>query len=143
MIKRTTAVSVSISDDEYKFRARYHQSKNEGVKAILKDQLGKNHLKVSGNTYRWTDGENSDNVFSCKLSKGQLRIYLDTDIASEAFTEKIKTLGKDLKYYISGTNAKKEMSKAQRELERAERELARAKREAERAARQAKRTAQY
>ncbi len=135
-----SSVSTSISDDRYKFRANYHKSKNEGVKAILMDQLGKRNLKINGTTYLWTDGQSGDEVFECKLTKGHLRIYLDTDVASEAFTEKIHALGKDLKNYISGTDAKKESERAQRELERAEKELARAKREAERAAREAKRT---
>lgn len=114
------------------------------MKTILIKQLGKRNLSIKGNTYLWTDSKNGDEVFECKLTKGHLRIYLDTEIASEAFTEKIKNLGKDLKYYISGTNAKKEnerqVAEAKRELERAERELARAKREADRAAREAKRT---
>ncbi|MEO1033567.1 MAG: hypothetical protein AAFX55_19425 [Bacteroidota bacterium] len=140
-----SSVSVSVSDDEYKFRARYHQSKNEGVKTILIEALGKDNLSVKGNTYLWSESKNGNDIFECKLTKGHLRMYLDTDLASKGYTEKINALGKDLKHFISGTDAKKEseraVAKAKRELERAERELERAKREAEQAARAAKRAA--
>lgn len=143
--QHNSSVSISISDDSYKFRASYHKSKNEGVKAILLDKLGKENLTIKGNTYLWSDNQSGDEVFECKLTKEHLRMYVDTEVASKGFTEKINKLGKELKYFISGTDAKKESeraeAKAKRELERAERELARAKREAERAAREAKRAA--
>ena len=143
--QHNSSVSISISDDSYKLRASYQKSKNEGVKAMLLNQLGKDNLRISGNTYLWTNSKNGDEIFECKLTKGHLRMYVDTEVAPKGFIEKINKLGKDLKYYISGTDAKKESeraeAKAKRELERAERELARAKREAARAAREAKRTA--
>ena len=103
--KHNSSVSISISDEDYKFKARYHQSKNEGVKAILIEELGKSNLKVNGNTYLWANGDYGNDVFECKLTKGQLKIYLDTNVASESFFNKIKTLGDELKYYISGTSA--------------------------------------
>lgn len=139
-----SSVSISISDDSYKFKASYHKSKNDGVKAMLLDQLGKENLKVNGNTYLWSNSENGDDVFECKLTKGHLRMYVDTEIASKGFIDKINTLGNDLKYYISGTSkekeeakklerAKRDMERAQRELERAQRDLERAKRETKKA----------
>ena len=141
--QHNSSVSVSISDDSYKFRASYHKSKNEGVKAILLNKLGKGNLSINGNTYLWSDSQSGDEVFECKLTKGHLRMYVDTEVASKGFTEKINKLGNDLKYFISGTDPKKEKAKkaerAKRELERAERELERAKRELERAERDAKR----
>ncbi|EDP70937.1 hypothetical protein FBALC1_00597 [Flavobacteriales bacterium ALC-1] len=141
--QHNSSVSISISDDSYKFRASYHKSKNEGVKAILLNKLGKENLNINGNTYLWSDSQNGDEVFECKLTKGHLRMYVDTEVASKGFIEKINKLGNDLKYFISGTDAKKEgeraAAKAKREIEKAERELARAKRELERAEREAKR----
>lgn len=141
--QHNSSVSISISDDSYKFRASYHKSKNEGVKAILLDKLGKGNLTVNGSTYLWIDNQSSDDVFECKLTKGHLRMYVDTEVASKGFIEKINNLGNDLKYFISGTDPKKEearaTSKAKSEIERAERELARAKRELARAEREAER----
>jgi len=132
-----SSISVSVSEDTYKFRASYHKSKNEGVKTILLDHLGKDQLKINGNTYLWTD--NNDDVFECKLTKGHLKIYVDTEVASKDFTAKIKTMGDQLKQYISGSNDKaRSLAEAKRRLERAERELVKAKREAERAAKEAK-----
>ncbi len=141
--EHNSSVSISVSDDHYKFRASYHDSKNEGVKAILLDQLGKSKLTKNGNTYLWSDNQNGNKVFECKLTKGHLRMYVDIEAASKGFIEKINKLGNDLKYFISGTDPKKEKikasEKAKREMERAERELERAKRELERAEREAKR----
>ncbi|BAO75650.1 hypothetical protein WPG_1420 [Winogradskyella sp. PG-2] len=138
-----SSVSISISDDSYKFRASYHKSKNNGVKAILIEKLGKGNLTVKGNTYLWSDSQSGDEIFECKLTKGHLRMYVDTEFASKGFIEKINNLGQDLKYYISGTDPQKEeeraAAKAKREIERAERDLARAKRELARAEREAKR----
>ncbi len=135
--KHNSSVSISVSDDSYKFRATYHDSKNTGVKAMLLDKLGEQYLTKKGNTYFWTNEE----VFECKLSNGSLRMHVDNNIASEAFLKKIKALGNDLKYFISGTSKKAEEAKtaerAKRELERAEREVARAKRELARVEREA------
>ena len=141
-VKQNSSVSVSVSDESYKFRARFHGSKTEGLKARLLEGLGKKNLTIKGSTYLWTDAKQGDDLFECKLTNGQLRIYLDTEMASKDFTNDIKKLGDELKHYISGSSAKdatKELEKAERELERAERELARAKREAKRAVKEAKR----
>ncbi|WP_111683121.1 hypothetical protein [Winogradskyella tangerina] len=134
--RQNSSVSVSVSDDSYKFRARFHNSKTEGLKNMIMESLSDQNLTVKGSTYLWTDAKSGDDIFECKLSKGQLRIYLDTEVASKDFTEDIKLLGEELKYYISGSSAKvatRELEKAERELGKAERELARAKREAKRA----------
>ena len=138
-----SSVSISVSDDSYKFRASYHKSKNDGVKAMLLDQLGKDNLKVKGNTYVWIDSQSGGDVFECKLTNGHLKMFVDTEATSKIFADKMNTLGTKLKYYISGSDAKKEEAKtterAKRELERAERELERAKREMARAEGDAKR----
>jgi hypothetical protein len=129
--KSNSSVSISISDDTYKFRASFHKSKNNDVKAMLLKTLGENKLKINGNTYVWSDSKSGDEVFECKLTKGHLRMYLDTEVASKGFLEKINALGNDLKYYISGTDREKEEAKkvdrAQRDLERAQKDLERAK----------------
>jgi len=141
--RHNSSVSISVSDNSYKFRASYHKTKNEGVKAMLLDQLGKGNLTISGSTYLWSESQGGDTIFECKLTKGRLRMYVDTEVESSGFVEKINTLGNDLKYFISGTDAKKEEAKkaerAKQELERAERELERAKRELESAEREANR----
>jgi len=138
-----SSVSISISNDTYKFRASFHKSKNNGVKTMLIEDLGKTNLKVNGNTYLWSDSKSGDEVFECKLTKGHLRMYLDTELASQGFLNKVQNLGNNLKYYISGTDRKKEEAKkaerAQRDLERAQRDLERAKRDLERAKRDAER----
>ena len=139
-----SSISVKTTDDYYKFRASFHKSKNDAVKNKLINTLGRHHLEVNGNTYLWTNSKNNDEVFECKLTKGHLRISLDTEVASDAFTQKVIAMGKDLKYLISGTDRKEEEAKqaerARREIERAQRDLERAKRDLERAERNAKRS---
>ncbi|WP_460220502.1 hypothetical protein [Psychroserpens sp. MEBiC05023] len=139
-----SSVSISISDDAYKFRSSFHNTKNEGVKNMLIKHLGKQDLKINGNTYLWSNSNGGDEFFECKLTKGHLRMYVDTEIASKSLFDKIQTLGNDLKYYISGTDRKKEEAKkaerAQRDLERAQRNLERAQRDLERAKRDAERS---
>jgi hypothetical protein len=143
--EHNSSVSISVSDDSYKFRASYHDSKNEGVKALVLHQLGKENLTIKGHTYLWTDSQSGDAIFECKLSKGHLRMYADTEVVSKGFMKEINKLGNDLKYFISSTDAKKEEAKgtssAKLELERAEKELARAKNELAKAEREAKRVA--
>ncbi len=140
-VRHNSSVSISMSDESYKFRARFHNSKTEGLKRMIIESLGEENLNVKGNTLLWTDEKNGEELFECKLSNGQLRIYLDTELASKDFIDSIQILGEELKQYISGSSSKdasKELAKAERELARAERELARAKREAKRAVREAK-----
>jgi hypothetical protein len=143
--EHNSSVSISISDDSYKFRARYDKSKNEGVKAMLLEQLGKRNLTENGNTSLWRDDQNGNTIFEYKLTKGHLRMYIDTDLVSHGYSEKINNLGNDLRYFISGDDPNKKEAKAassaKRELELAEKELARAKRELARAEGEAKRLA--
>ncbi|SHG77632.1 hypothetical protein [Winogradskyella jejuensis] len=137
-----SSVSISESDDNYKFRASYHKSKNEGVKQILLNKLGKDGLKVNGNTYLWSQSESGDEVFECKLTNGKVRIYLDLEFASDKFLTKLKNMGQDLKYYISGSSKEEEQAKkverAKRDMERAQRDLERAQRDLERSKKTAK-----
>lgn len=141
-----SSVSISKTNDFYKFRARFHESLNENVKTLILKSLGKTNLDVKGNTYLWRTNENGNEVFECKLSKGQLRMSLDKELAYNELHEKIQALGLELKYFISGTSkddedakttarARRDLEKAERELEQAKRELARAEREAKQAGR--------
>jgi len=141
-VQNNSSVSVSISDDSYKFRARFDNSKNEGIKTLLLKKLGTDNLKINGNTYLWTNQKDGNDVFECKLNKGTLKIYMDKVSTSDAFQNKIVDLGKDLKYYISGKNRSREEAKnaeqAKRDIEKAERDLERAKDELKRAEQAAK-----
>ena len=109
---------------------------------MLLESLGKDNLNINGKTYLWSDSQNGDEVFECKLTKEHLRMYIDTKVASKGFVENISKLGDDSKYFISGTNPKEEKTKARekakRDMERAKRELENAKRELERVEREAK-----
>jgi len=132
----SSSISISHSNDSYKFKARYHSSKNNGVKEMLISELGRKNLKIKGNTLTWLQSKNGEEFFECKLSKGRLYIDLDTNNASTSFSEKIKTLGLDLKYYISNSNKEEDQSRklheAEKNLEHAKKNLEKAKRDLER-----------
>lgn len=130
-----SSVSIKNTNDYYKFRASFHESKNGKLFETLVNSLGRDNLEISGSSYIWTSTQNGDDIFECKLSKGHLRIYLDRNASSAKFYESIKTLGEDLKSQISGKTTKYGRSNVNRELARAKQELKRAKREAKRAMR--------
>ncbi len=138
-----SSVSVTVSEDSYKFKASFHKSKTEKIKKIILDRLGKENIVVKNGTYLWNRIVNGDEVFGCRLSKGHLKIFLDKDEMSTGFYNKIEALGKELKYAISGNSSKqqtkRDSDRAQRDLERAQRDLERAQRDLERAKRDLKR----
>ena len=142
-ITQSSSISVTKSDDSYKFRASFHNSKTEKIKKAILDKLGKENLTVKGNTYQWNKYNDGDEVFECKLTKGRVRMYLNKDDVSNGFYNKIDDLGQEIKYLISGKSPnvriQNNADRAKRELERAQRDLERAKRELERAEREAKR----
>ena len=129
--KSNSSVSVTKTDDEYKFKARFHKSKTDRVKNLLLERLGKGNLTVKGNTYLWSDLESGDEIFECKLTSGNLRMFMDRELVSNGFYKKIDALGTDLKHMISGTDAKKmaaqDLKRAQQDVERAQKDLERAK----------------
>lgn len=137
--KSNSSVSIKNTNDYYKFRASFHADKNSLLQETLVKELGREHLKINGNTYTWITEQDGDEIFECKLTKGHLRIYLDRNAASSKFFNAIKELGEDLKAQISGKASNYSEAKVKRELEKAERELARAQRELKRAEREAKR----
>ncbi len=132
----SSSVSVSHSNDFYRFKARYHKSKNPGIKDILISELGRKNLKINNHTFIWSEKKNGENNFECKLSKGRLYMYLNIENVSTSFYEKIKTLGLDLKYYISNSNKEEDQSRklqeAEKNLEHAKKNLEKAKRDLER-----------
>jgi len=103
--KSSSSVSISTSNEHYKFRARFNSSKNKGAKALLIKNLGEKNLTIKGNTYTWLDTKNGDEIFKCKLTNNRLYIYADLNSVSQNFSNTIKSLGKDLKYYISETDS--------------------------------------
>ncbi len=138
-VSKNSSISVKKSDNSYKFRASFHNSKTEKLKKLIIDRLGKENLKIIGNSYTWYKNGTEDEIFECTLSKGHIRIYLSKDDVSTGFYRKIDALGEELKYAISGSNSKthkkRDSERAQRDIERAQRDVERAQRDLERAQR--------
>lgn len=128
--------SISVNNDNlsYKFRARFSKKMSSKIQTFLLKELGnKNYTKLK-TTSLWKIEKNDETAFSCKLSKGTLKIYLDKEAFSEKFQQQILTMGDKLKYLISGRDPKemkkRELEKARKRLERAEKDYERAKKKA-------------
>lgn len=120
----SSSISVSQTDEDYKIKAKFNKARFNDVKDYLVKQLGKDGLKVNGNTYSWSHGSDA---FECKLTKTSLRLHMDFDATSKTYADHVKSIGKTIKYVISGGDPEDEITKAQEELEEAQRDLERAR----------------
>jgi len=135
-ISHSSSVSVTKSDKLYKFKASFKKSITEEIKKLIIDKLGKENQVLKNNTYLWNRILNNEEVFTCKLKKGNVRIYIEKDGVSSSLYRKVEALGEELKYVISDSghrkSARKDAEHAKRDLERAKKDLERAKKEVER-----------
>lgn len=141
----TTSSSYSIDDDgnysshsiavknhnsTYRFRARFNDALTKRIKNRLTKEFSDRNFSKSYNAYFWRIVKNDKNVFECKLDEGSLKIYVDKEMTSEKFQQRIEELGEELKYLISGEkpeDAKKQaLLEAERRLKHAERAYERA-----------------
>lgn len=125
----SSSVSVSKSDDDYRFKARFHKSRYSAVKALLTEELGEKGLSKNGKSYSWTRGNDS---FTCELSNSRLKMNLDYESNDSKFINKVEALGKKLKFAISGGNPEDDVKHAEERLARAKEELERSKKELKR-----------
>ena len=126
----SSSLSVSKSDEDIRIKARFHKSRFETVKSLLLNTLGKDGLVSNDNLYKWS--YDSDN-FECKLTKTNLKLFLNYESANSNFINLIEELSKSLKYAVSGGNPEDDIKQAQEAISRAEADVARAKEELERA----------
>jgi len=128
-----TSVSIKKTETTYKFTARFNKSRTNEVQDALLKSLGASNLEKKGSTYIWSTYKQGDEEFECKLTKGNLRMTVDKELASAQFYKKIEALGIELKDLISGTDSKataqKKLERAKKDLERAQRDLQRAEKE--------------
>lgn len=137
----SSSVSISDTNKTYKFKSKFDASRKEGIKGILKDELGAIKLIKKGNDIIWRKSKNSVVVFECKLSKKSLNIISNKQELSLSFNTQIHNLGEELSNFISGKKnrlatqtlsaAQVRLEKAKMELERSMKNLERVKRERE------------
>lgn len=120
----SSSISISHTDEDYSIKARFDKARYNNVKQYLLKTLGNDGLTTKGNTMFWSHGSDA---FECKLSNTNLRLHMDFNGTSETFAERIKALGKNLKYAISGGDPEDDIKRAEEELEKAKRELEEAK----------------
>lgn len=146
--------STSDSEDTYKVRAKFNDSKTAKIRSYLLEELGRNNMTSSGSKVIWKVEYNGDTGYEVKLDEGSLRIFVDKELTSQALFNKFKTITGNIKSYTSGKSQaqrdkealqrdqdqlKRDAEQKMREAERLQREAERLKREAERLEREAKR----
>ncbi|WP_433991503.1 hypothetical protein U8527_02670 [Kordia algicida OT-1] len=133
-----TSISISYTEDDYKLRARFPKNRYEKLKNLIENTLGGKNMDIGKGYSKWS---NDEKVYDIKLTKKNLRISLDLNVASPDLIEKFKNLGEDAKIIISGSSVNIERERVQREADRIRVEAERMKREAARLERQYERQA--
>ncbi|SEC30404.1 hypothetical protein SAMN04489761_2626 [Tenacibaculum sp. MAR_2009_124] len=132
--KRNSSSSISVKSTNtiYKFRASFNNEVTADVRNFLQNKFKEMKFTNSNGTSFWSVLKNNEEAFKCRVSEGVVRIYVDKEMTSTGFQERIVAIGKELKYVINGESVR-ESEKARKES--AKRRLERAKREYERAER--------
>lgn len=131
--------STTDSDEDFKIKAKFDEGKNPKIKSYLIEELGRENLVNSGSKYVWKHTYDGDTAYEIRLDKGSLRMYVDKELASSGIERKMKTIGKNIKNYTSGSDEKRDKERLKREADRKLREADRLKREADRLKREAER----
>ncbi|MBC8754372.1 hypothetical protein H2O64_06795 [Kordia sp. YSTF-M3] len=131
-----TSVSISHTDDAYKLKASFPQSREARLKELIQNTLGDKNLNIRKGYSKWS---NNEKVYEVKLTQTTLRIWIDLNIASTNLIEKFEALGHDAKTIISGSNINVEKARMQREADRMRREANRMQQEVKRLEQQAAR----
>lgn len=135
-----TYFSTSDSDDTYKVRAKFNAEKTAKIRAYLLEEFGKKQLKVSGTKQQWRVAVDGITSYEIKIDEGNLRIFVDKELASSSTLSKMKAITKNIKAHTSGkSREQREAEKAKRDKSRLDREAAQKIREAERLKREAER----
>ncbi len=127
----SNSTSVSNSDNIYKFTSKFQSSKRKGILNILENELNDVQVRKNGNQYTWSKVKNGETIFECELSNNKMRILLDKDEFSYSFNRKIKSLGDELRTYISAhknfsyAKPSNSVGDAQSRVDRAKEELKR------------------
>ncbi len=127
----SNSTSVSNSSDTYKFTSKFQFSKRKGILDILESELTDVQVQKKGSQYIWSKMKNGKTIFECELSKTKLRMFLDKKEASYSFHRRMKSLGNELRKYISAhrnfnyTASSSSVGDAQARVDRAKEELQR------------------
>ena len=99
--------STSDSDDTYKVRAKFPDRKTAKIREYLKEELGKQNIRVSGSKEQWKREYSGDTGYEVKVDEGSLRIFVDKELVSSSMFNKLKTITKNIKNYTSGKSDEK------------------------------------
>lgn len=138
-----TSVTITQSDDVYKFRASFSDKKNDELKTVLIERLGNTYLINKGDKYEWKKRtDDGDESFECKLTDGKLKIFVDKNAEEDLFFVKVMEIGEELNQIISGDHGERDMEQIQRDLSRAKEDIKRAEQEIQHAQREVERAQQ-
>ncbi len=127
----SNSTSISNSGSIYKFTSKFQSSKKKGVLDILDNELSDLQTLKKGNQYSWRKVKNGKTVFECELSNTNLKMFVDKSDISYGFANRIKSLGNELRKYISAHKnyrylaSSSSVGEAQTRVDRAKEELQR------------------
>lgn len=115
----SSSISVKKTNSTFKFRASYRDELTNNVSRYLQDNLkGMKCTNTNDSTF-WMIEKNDDEAFKCKVSEGGIRIFVDRELTSKKFQNKIEKIVENLKYIVNNENPTKAKEKRVKEAEKA------------------------
>ncbi len=92
-------ISITNDDSSYILKANFPTSKTEKLKNFLKDHL-KTKMINKGSEYVWSYTKKEELVYTIKLKKGKLDLYMNKKDVSADFVEDFIDIFSDLKEVV-------------------------------------------
>lgn len=96
------AVSVSESDSNYQFKAKYDNEYDEVIKELLVNRFGEESITEKNGWLSWIFSDSAkDEVYSIELTSGKVRIQLNKNLADRQLQQQIKNTGEEISEILS------------------------------------------
>ncbi|KAB1153945.1 hypothetical protein F7018_15785 [Tenacibaculum aiptasiae] len=115
----SSSISVKKTNSTFKFRASYRDKLTNNVSRYLQDNLDGMKFTNTNNLTFWKIEKNDEEAFKCKVSEGGVRIFVDRDLTSRKFQNKIEKIVENLKYIVNNEDPTKAKKKRVKEAEKA------------------------
>ncbi|WP_272151381.1 hypothetical protein [Tenacibaculum aiptasiae] len=115
----SSSISVKKTNSTFKFRASYKDKLTNNVSRYLQDNLDGMKFTNTNNSTFWKIEKNDEEAFKCKVSEGGIRIFVDRELTSKKFQNKIEKIVENLKYIVNNEDPTKAKEKRVKEAEKA------------------------
>jgi len=103
-VQKSSNISVSVSDSDtnYQFKARYNKRYDKAIRDLLTDRFGEEHISEKKGWLSWLFSDSfKDEIYGIELASGKVRIQLNKKMADRQLQQKIKDTGEDIKELLS------------------------------------------